>query len=36
MHGGRIFKEKFSIGPYGFIALIIDPEGNMVGLHSIK
>ena len=35
-NGGRIFKEKFSIGQYGFIALIIDTEGNMVGLHSLK
>jgi len=34
--GGRVFKEKFSIGPYGFIALIFDSEGNMVGLHSTK
>jgi hypothetical protein len=29
-----MFKEKFSIGQYGFIALIFDTEGNMVGLHS--
>jgi uncharacterized protein len=35
-NGGRVFKEKFSIGPYGFIALIYDTEGNMVGLHSLK
>lgn len=34
--GGRVFKEKFSIGPYGFIALILDTEGNMVGLHSTQ
>lgn len=34
--GGRVFKEKFSIAPYGFIALIIDTEGNMIGLHSMK
>lgn len=33
--GGKIFKEKFSIGQYGFIALINDTEGNMVGLHSM-
>lgn len=32
--GGRIFKEKFPIGPYGFIALVFDTEGNMIGLHS--
>lgn len=34
--GGRIFKDKFSIGPHGFIALAIDTEGNMFGLHSMK
>jgi len=34
--GGKIFKTKFSIGPYGFIALAFDTEGNMFGLHSMK
>jgi uncharacterized protein len=34
--GGRMQKEKFSIGKYGFIALVIDTEGNMIGLHSMK
>ena len=34
--GGRIEKEKFSIGPYGFISLVYDTEGNMIGLHSMK
>jgi predicted enzyme related to lactoylglutathione lyase len=34
--GGKILKEKFSIGQYGFIAMIADPEGNVVGLHSMK
>lgn len=34
--GGRIQKEKFSIGQYGFIALATDTEGNMFGLHSLK
>ena len=34
--GGKIFKEKFSIGEYGFIALVTDTEGNMIGLHSMK
>src|SRR5687768_13062101 len=33
-HGGRVFKEKFSIGQYGFIALVFDTEDNMIGLHS--
>lgn len=35
-HGGSIFKAKISIGAYGFIALIIDTEGNMIGLHSMR
>ena len=34
--GGRIHKEKFSIGQYGFISLAYDTEGNMIGLHSLK
>ena len=34
--GGRIQKEKFSIGQYGFITLAHDTEGNMFGLHSLK
>ncbi|MFB3905880.1 MAG: VOC family protein [Acidobacteriota bacterium] len=34
--GGRIEKEKFSIGQYGFISLVYDSEGNMIGLHSMK
>ncbi len=32
--GGRIEREKTSIGEYGFIVLAIDTEGNMIGLHS--
>lgn len=32
--GGKVFKERFSIGPYGFIALVNDTEGNLIGLHS--
>ena len=34
--GGRIQKEKFAIGEHGFIALALDTEGNMFGLHSMK
>lgn len=33
--GGRIQREKMSIGQYGFIALAIDTEGNMFGLLSM-
>lgn len=32
--GGRVARPKMSIGPYGFIALVFDTEGNMLGLHS--
>ena len=34
--GGKIEKEKFSIGQYGFVSLVYDTEGNMFGLHSMK
>lgn len=34
--GGKIKKDKFSIGQYGFIALVDDTEGNVIGLHSMK
>ncbi len=34
--GGTIFRDKFSIGEYGFIALCTDTEGNMFGLHSMQ
>ncbi len=34
--GGRIQRDKMSIGQYGFIALAIDTEGNMIGLHSMQ
>jgi uncharacterized protein len=33
--GGKITQAKMSIGPYGFIALAHDTEGNMFGLHSM-
>ena len=34
--GGQIMRAKMSIGQYGFIALITDTEGNMIGLHSMQ
>ena len=34
--GGRLYREKESIGEHGFIALGYDTEGNMFGLHSLK
>ncbi len=34
--GGRVEREKFPIGQYGHIALVVDTEGNMIGLHSMQ
>ena len=34
--GGQVIKTKFSIGEYGFISLVGDTEGNLIGLHSVK
>jgi predicted enzyme related to lactoylglutathione lyase len=34
--GGRIVRDKFPIGQYGFVTLAADPDGNMFGLHSMK
>jgi predicted enzyme related to lactoylglutathione lyase len=33
--GGRLHRDKISIGEYGFIVLAVDTEGNMFGLHSL-
>ena len=35
-NGGQVFREKWSIGQDGFIAIIGDTEGNAIGLHSFK
>ena len=34
--GGQIYRSKMSIGEYGFISLVHDTEGNLVGLHSLQ
>jgi predicted enzyme related to lactoylglutathione lyase len=34
--GGKVVKEKSSIGEYGHIGLVLDTEGNMIGLHSMR
>ena len=34
--GGKVDRPKMSIGEYGFISLVVDTEGNMIGLHSMK
>lgn len=32
--GGKIEQSKMSIGEHGFISVMLDTEGNVVGLHS--
>jgi predicted enzyme related to lactoylglutathione lyase len=34
--GGQIETPKKSVGQYGYIALVIDTEGNIIGLHSMR
>jgi predicted enzyme related to lactoylglutathione lyase len=34
--GGRLVRDKLSIGQYGFVALAHDPDGNLIGLHSLR
>ena len=35
-YGGKLEREKMSIGQYGFVVLATDPDGNMIGLHSTR
>jgi len=35
-HGGKVHQTKTDIGEFGFIAMVHDTEGNMIGLHSNK
>jgi predicted enzyme related to lactoylglutathione lyase len=32
--GGKVEREKISIGQYGYVVLALDTEGNLIGLHS--
>jgi predicted enzyme related to lactoylglutathione lyase len=34
--GGMVIQEKLPISEYGFCAVVMDTEGNTVGLHSMK
>lgn len=34
--GGKVFRPKTAIGNYGFIALLGDSEGNVIGIHSME
>lgn len=34
--GGKIIRPKMSIGEFGFVSILMDTEGNTIGLHSRK
>lgn len=33
--GGKVIRERMAIPPHGFIGIFSDPDGNVVGLHSM-
>ena len=33
-NGGRLVQDKMAIGIYGYVAIAVDTEGNMLGIHS--
>jgi uncharacterized protein len=33
--GGKVLRTKMSLGEYGFCSIVLDTEGNTVGLHSM-
>lgn len=33
-HGGKVHQSKLDIWEFGFVSMIRDTEGNMIGLHS--
>lgn len=33
--GGQVSQSKMSIGDYGFCSMVVDTEGNTIGLHSM-
>ena len=33
--GGKILQPKMSIGEHGFCSIVMDTEGNPIGLHSM-
>ena len=34
--GGKVCQPKISIGDYGFCSIVMDTEGNTIGLHSMS
>lgn len=33
---GSVVRTKFPIGDHGFVSIVTDTEGNMIGLHSLR
>ncbi len=33
-NGGQVHQSKMSVGEFGFVSMVRDTEGNMIGLHS--
>lgn len=34
--GGQVLQEKFQIGEHGFCSIVMDTEGNTIGLYSMR
>jgi len=34
--GGQVLQQKFQIGEHGFCSIVMDTEGNTIGLHSMN
>ncbi|MBS1775378.1 MAG: VOC family protein [Bacteroidetes bacterium] len=34
--GGKVLQPKMAIGEFGFCSIVMDTEGNTIGLHSMK
>ena len=34
--GGKVLDPKMSLGDYGYCSMILDTEGNSIGLHSMQ
>lgn len=34
--GGKVIRPKMSIGEFGFVSILMDRDGNTIGLHSRK
>jgi predicted enzyme related to lactoylglutathione lyase len=34
--GGTVLQSKMSLGDYGYCSVVLDTEGNSIGLHSMK